>query len=85
MRTLKTKQLIVKPQSDGCSSGIVQLTSAHDLARYIELLRLRVPRIPAETFEGQAEEVEMPLITATPALRALIETDKVCGGPAAGP
>ena len=39
----------------------------HDLARYIELLRLR-RRIPAETFEGQAEEVEMPLITATPAL-----------------
>src|SRR5262249_620434 len=56
VRTLKTKQLIVKPQSDGCSSGIVQLTSAHDLMRYIELLRLRVPRIPAATFMGQDGE-----------------------------
>ena len=78
VRTLKTKQLIVKPQSDGCSSGIVQLTSAHDLARYIELLRLRVPRIPAETFEGQAEEVEMPLVSPPRLLfEPFIETDKV--------
>jgi len=78
VHTLKTKQLIVKPQSDGCSSGIVQLTSVHDLTRYLELLRLRVPRIPAQTFEGQDEEVEMPLTPPTRLLfEPFIETDKV--------
>ena len=78
VRALQTKQLIVKPQSDGCSSGIVQLTSAHDLARYLELLHLRVPRIPAETFAGQDQEVEMPLILPPRLLfEPFIETDKI--------
>jgi hypothetical protein len=78
VRLLQARQLIVKPQSDGCSSGIVRLTTAHELARYVELLRLRVPRIPARTFAEQSAEVEMPL--SPPAwllFEPFIETDKI--------
>jgi D-alanine--D-alanine ligase len=75
---LQTKQIIVKPRSDGCSSGIVQLTAASDLELYVELLRLRVPRIRAGAFTGQAEEVEMPLVPPAHLLfEPFIETDKI--------
>ncbi|MGE3537966.1 MAG: hypothetical protein AB7N91_11110 [Candidatus Tectimicrobiota bacterium] len=78
VQALNSKHLLVKPQSDGCSSGIVQLTSASDLERYIDLLRLRVPRIPAATFPGQVDDVEMPLSLPTHCLvETFIVTDKV--------
>ncbi len=52
--------LIVKPRGDGCSTGIVQLTSARDLATYVEYIHTKAPYIPKGVFPQQFEQVEMP-------------------------
>lgn len=56
---LKTKSVIVKPRSDGCSSGIVHLYSDGDLADYLELIRQRATSIPKNTFRNQMEPIEI--------------------------
>ena len=71
--TIKTElgsSVIAKPNADGCSSGIVHLQSAHDLAVYLDLLKRQVPFIPKGTFTGQADQIEMPL---KPVLEILFE------------
>lgn len=52
--------VVVKPQADGCSSGIVRLGSLHDLQVYLNYLKAGISRIPAGHFDGQADPVEMP-------------------------
>jgi D-alanine--D-alanine ligase len=75
---LGSPSLIVKPRGDGCSSGIVRLFSADDLAKYISLVRDRAPRIPPHTFPNQNGIVEMPLERIESLLfEEFIETDKV--------
>ncbi len=57
---LQTSTLIIKPRKDGCSAGVIQLHSAGDLERYIELLKEQVAYIPPNTFSNQTCIVEMP-------------------------
>lgn len=57
---LQAQSLIVKPQGDGCSAGIVRLFSGDELQRYLDLIRGRAPFIPANTFKGQQGIIEMP-------------------------
>ncbi|PJC37229.1 hypothetical protein CO046_01495 [Candidatus Peregrinibacteria bacterium CG_4_9_14_0_2_um_filter_53_11] len=76
--TLETDSVIVKPHNDGCSAGIVRLSSAQDLETYLTLLKEGVPTVTPHTFPGQDTAVEMP----TSALEALlfeafIVTDRV--------
>lgn len=56
---LKTDNFIIKPQSDGCSAGVIHLRSAKDIQTYVDLLTKNAPYIPAGTFHGQRELVEM--------------------------
>ena len=73
-----TRTVVVKPQSDGCSSGVMPLTSGLDLIKYLELLQVEAPCIPAHSFAGQGNQVEMPLETPARLLfEPFIETDKV--------
>ena len=75
---LKTKSVIIKPRSDGCSSGIVRLNHASDLRVYFEYIKAKALRIPANTFAGQIDPIELP--TAQPEellMEPFIETDKV--------
>lgn len=58
---LGSRELIVKPQDEGCSTGVVKLRSAQDLERYVELARAGAPSIPAGTFESQEQPIDMPL------------------------
>lgn len=58
---LNAQSLIVKPNSDGCSAGVVHLFSAEDLKRYVEILRLKATYVPKHTFAHQLEVIEMPL------------------------
>jgi len=55
------RTLVAKPVADGCSSGVVHLYDANDLARYMSLLTQRAGYIPANTFQGQGDRIELPL------------------------
>ena len=75
-KTLSAKTVIVKPRGDGCSTGVVHLLSAADLALYVQALRARVPHIPKGTFKHQTDPIEMP--SETPAFlifERFVETD----------
>jgi len=76
--SLKTKSFIIKPQSDGCSAGVIHLRSAKDIQTYVELLNSNAPYIPAETFHGQKELVEMSRSGSNGYLiESFIETDVI--------
>lgn len=57
---LKTKSLIVKPLSDGCSSGIVRLAHTDDLKKYLHLLNSDRPRILPGELSFVKSPVELP-------------------------
>ena len=70
--------LVVKPRDDGCSSGIVCLNSANDLIKYLNFLKDGLAFIPANSFLGQYDIVEMPLERPKEfLLEKFIETDNV--------
>lgn len=75
---LGTKNLIVKPQCDGCSSGIVRLSSSEDLEKYLEFARSGASSIPRGTFKNQTGIIEMPLVKMRQVLfENFIETDQI--------
>ncbi len=75
---LGSKHIIAKPQSDGCSSGVILLTSANDLKTYLTLLRSGATQAYPGTFEGQTALLEMPGSGITHALfEKYIETDRL--------
>jgi D-alanine--D-alanine ligase len=77
-KELGAKTLIVKPRSDGCSSGIVRLYSAEDLRTYIRLVHARATSIPKGTFANQKDIIEMPLEPIEDLLfEKFIETDSI--------
>jgi D-alanine--D-alanine ligase len=77
-KNLDSKHPIVKPQTDGCSSGVIRLHSAHDLQRYIDIARSGAHSIAPHTLTEQPGIIEMP---TTPMQQLLfenfIETDYV--------
>jgi addiction module HigA family antidote len=60
-KELTSKTFIIKPQKDGCSSGIVRLFSHEDLQKYIDFVRKKISTIPPNSFKNQAAPIEMPL------------------------
>lgn len=75
---LKTDSFIIKPQSDGCSAGVIHLRSAKDIETYITLLNDLAPYIPAHSFHGQKEMVEMSRSGSDRYLiESFIETDSI--------
>jgi D-alanine--D-alanine ligase len=73
-----SRTLVVKPISDGCSSGVVHLYSSRDLASYASILKNNPVHIPKNTFRGQYEIIEMPRFLPSNFLfEAFIETDTV--------
>ena len=58
---LKTQSLIVKPLTDGCSSGIVRLADENELKTYLNLLKSGSPRILPNQLFHVFTPVEMPL------------------------
>ena len=57
---LHSKSLIVKPLSDGCSSGIVRLDSLEDLKTYLKLIEQGLPRIGPDDMKHVQSPVELP-------------------------
>ncbi len=75
---LGSKTLIVKPRGDGCSSGIVRLFNAKDLASYVSFAKRGVTTIPAGTFKNQKEIIDMPHKKVSELLfENFVETDKI--------
>lgn len=61
IEAFQTKNLLVKPNADGCSAGVIRISSATELDTYFQLMRTSTYRIPAHTFKFQPNIVEMPL------------------------
>ncbi len=61
LKELRAKTLIVKPRTDGCSSGIIHLASALDLEKYIMLVKSKTPFVEKNSFSGQKTRIEMPI------------------------
>lgn len=59
-KDLGSDVLLVKPRSDGCSTGIVKLTSSSDLLKYIDYLKRGTEFMPAGEFTDQEDIVHMP-------------------------
>lgn len=60
-KILGSKTIIVKPQNEGCSSGIVRLFDAKDLMQYMKHVLAAAPQISIGTFRNQSSPIEMPL------------------------
>ncbi len=70
--------LIMKPQADGCSAGVIRLFSVEDLARYIDILSSDATYIPANTFQNQTSIIELaPAGSEDFLIEAFIETDHI--------
>lgn len=77
-KKLKSKHLIIKPQSDGCSTGVSRLESFEDFATYLECIRSGKGFIPAHTLKNQPSIIEMPKSKKGRYLiEPFISTDKV--------
>lgn len=73
---LGAKTLIVKPRSDGCTTGIAHLYSSNDLKKYLYLIFKKAAFVPKHTFRGQRDIIEMPIVPpAELLLEKFIETD----------
>jgi hypothetical protein len=74
----QTQSLIMKPQSDGCSAGVLRLTSAEDLARYAGFILSGAEYIPVDTFPQQHGIIELGRHEVENfMLEAFIETDRI--------
>ena len=77
-KQLNAQTVIVKPRTDGCSSGVVHLYSESDLQKYLKAVKNKITRIPQGTFANQANIIEMPLEGIEELLfEKFIETDTV--------
>ncbi len=77
-KDLGSKTFIVKPQDEGCSSGIVRLSAVNDLKLYLKWADKEAHFIPKGTFENQKENIEMPPYRMKNLLfESFIETDNV--------
>lgn len=59
-KKLGAHTIIVKPRTDGCSSGVVHLYSSTDLAKYLHLCATHASFIPSNTCTKQKNIIEMP-------------------------
>ena len=76
--SMQSAQYLIKPRSDGCSAGIIPLSSAQELATYAQLVWQKARVIPGGTFEAQAEAIEMAMNDDHYIVEPFIRTDRVC-------
>jgi len=74
----QTQHILIKPQHDGCSTGIARLYNASDLAIYVKYAIKQQLILPAHTLSNQPTLIEMPPHDNTDyLLEAFIETDEI--------
>lgn len=75
---LFSSELIVKPRSDGCSTGIIMLQCPEDLACYARFVQEQAACIPAHTFKNQKNSIEMsPEFKGEYLLEPYLDTDLI--------
>lgn len=75
---LDSQTIIIKPQRDGCSAGIVRLFTSKDLQTYITLFTQHATTISPNIFSNQPYPIDMPQShNDTFLLERFIETDYI--------
>ncbi|MDE1900266.1 MAG: hypothetical protein KGI37_01320 [Alphaproteobacteria bacterium] len=74
---LGTADILIKPQSDGCSAGVVRLSSARELAVYLGAIARGDAVLPAGTLEHQSNLIELPVRDTAFMLEPFIVTDAI--------
>jgi len=69
--------IVVKPNSDGCSTGIVVLRNQKDLKAYSDLCADGAGFIPENTFEDQPGKIQLPAESGDFIFEEYIETKKL--------
>jgi len=78
VRTLGSSDVIIKPQCDGCSTGVVHISSAEELSNYILCIKNNVSQAFPGLFKSQQSIIQMPSSnTSQFLLEAFIHTDKL--------
>lgn len=78
VRKIGSRVLIIKPVEDGCSTGIVRLSSSIEMKKYLEYLLKGEKFIPKNVFKGQGEIIHMPEGKSDGFIfESFIETEKI--------
>ena len=77
IRAFGTSDILIKPQADGCSAGVVRLKSAEDLKLYLEALDRGNTTLKANTLACQPTIVELPVHVDHVILEPYIVTDEI--------
>jgi len=78
-RQCRTPTVMVKPLADGCSAGVVPLTSPEELRVYVDALRSGARRLDKGRFKALAGDqvVELPTTPTDLLFEEFVETDDV--------
>ncbi|HEU0117377.1 MAG TPA: hypothetical protein VFR09_01980, partial [Alphaproteobacteria bacterium] len=74
---LGDNDILIKPQADGCSAGVVRLSSAAELGTYIKALQDKLPVLAPGTLHHQSGAVELPSNADQLILEPFIVTDDI--------
>ena len=73
--SLSQRMMIIKPLSDGCSSGIVCIDTPQSLHDYATIIHQSYRTAPANTFHNQPLPIELPTNSQQFLLEPYIQTD----------
>ncbi|MGE3622865.1 MAG: hypothetical protein AB7H77_03175 [Bdellovibrionales bacterium] len=74
---LQSRDLLIKPQSDGCSAGVVRLQSGEELAVYLEALNAHEPVLLPGSIKHMRQAIELPMHIDELLLEPFIVTDDI--------
>ena len=74
---LQSRDLLIKPQADGCSAGVVRLQAANELAIYLKALMAHEPVLLPGTIAHLQQAVELPEKVDMLLIEPFISTDAI--------
>jgi len=77
IKSLQTNDFIIKPKADGCSAGVVRLSSLNDLKTYLDAVIEGKSVLPTGSLEHQTGMIELPANADTLMLEPFIVTDDI--------
>lgn len=76
-KELASNEIIVKPNDDGCSSGVAKLCNAEDFKEYINAINHNYKFIPANTFSEAHDIIDLPNNCKIFLFEKAIQTDEI--------
>ncbi|MDD3182498.1 MAG: hypothetical protein PHD48_06835 [Alphaproteobacteria bacterium] len=74
---LQSSDLLIKPQNDGCSTGVVRLYCAEDLGKFLKALRAGERLLLPGTLNNQVDTIELSANPDQLMLEPFIVTDEI--------